>query len=111
MVDAKCGNDGEGYEFAVQVLKTTSGPTGASGWVVTYLGRQDQDVRVHARRQAVQREGVLVEAVPGPERLRNPGARPYADERSSPASARGMRSFGEFSRATNLFGVPLRLGQ
>jgi hypothetical protein len=36
VVDAKCGNDGEGYEFAVQVLKTTSGPAGASGWVVTY---------------------------------------------------------------------------
>lgn len=35
-VDAKCGDHGEGYEFAVQVEKTTAGEAGASGWVVTY---------------------------------------------------------------------------
>jgi hypothetical protein len=37
VVDARCGKSGEGYEFAVQVRKTTSGEAGASGWVVTYV--------------------------------------------------------------------------
>jgi hypothetical protein len=37
VLDATCGKDGKGYEFAVQVLKTTSGPAGASGWLVTYI--------------------------------------------------------------------------
>ena len=39
VVDAQCKDpdkDGIGYEFAVQVQKTTSGEAGASGWVVTY---------------------------------------------------------------------------
>jgi hypothetical protein len=36
VLNAQCGRKGEGYEFAVQVLKTTSGEAGASGWVVTY---------------------------------------------------------------------------
>lgn len=31
-----CGKHGDGYELAVQVLKTTTGEAGASGWVVTY---------------------------------------------------------------------------
>jgi hypothetical protein len=35
-VDVKCGKHGEGYEFAVQVEKTTAGEAGASGWVVAY---------------------------------------------------------------------------
>jgi hypothetical protein len=35
-IDATCGKRGEGYEFAVQVQKTTAGEAGASGWVVTY---------------------------------------------------------------------------
>lgn len=35
-MDAQCGKHGEGYEFAVQVKKTTTGEAGASGWVVTY---------------------------------------------------------------------------
>ena len=35
-IDAQCGDHGEGYEFAVQVEKTTAGEAGASGWVVTY---------------------------------------------------------------------------
>jgi hypothetical protein len=30
---------GEGHEFAVQVLKTTSGEAGASGWVVIHESR------------------------------------------------------------------------
>jgi len=36
VLHATCGKNGEGYEFAVQVKKTTSGEAGASGWVVTY---------------------------------------------------------------------------
>jgi hypothetical protein len=39
VIDAQCKNpakDGIGYEFAVQVQKTTTGEAGASGWVVTY---------------------------------------------------------------------------
>jgi len=39
VIDAQCKNparDGIGYEFAVQVEKTTNGEAGASGWVVTY---------------------------------------------------------------------------
>jgi hypothetical protein len=36
VLDVTCGKNGEGYEFAVQVQKTTSGEAGASGWVVTY---------------------------------------------------------------------------
>jgi hypothetical protein len=39
VVDAQCKDpaiDGIGYEFAVEVQKTTSGEAGASGWVVTY---------------------------------------------------------------------------
>jgi hypothetical protein len=39
VVDAQCKNparDGIGYEFAVQVRKTSNGEAGASGWVVTY---------------------------------------------------------------------------
>lgn len=36
VVDAACGKNGEGVEFAVQVRKTTSGEAGASGWIVTY---------------------------------------------------------------------------
>ena len=35
-IHAKCGDHGEGYEFAVQVEKTTAGEAGASSWVVTY---------------------------------------------------------------------------
>jgi hypothetical protein len=35
-IDVKCGKHGEGYEFAVQVEKTTAGEAGASGWVVAY---------------------------------------------------------------------------
>jgi hypothetical protein len=33
------GKQGEGHEFAVQVLKTTSGEAGASGWVVIHESR------------------------------------------------------------------------
>jgi hypothetical protein len=36
VVDATCGKNGEGFEFAVQVKKTTNGEAGASGWVATY---------------------------------------------------------------------------
>lgn len=36
VVDVQCGKKGEGYEFAVQVRKTTNGPAGASGWIITY---------------------------------------------------------------------------
>lgn len=35
-IDVQCGKHGEAYEFAVQVLKTTNGEAGASGWVATY---------------------------------------------------------------------------
>jgi len=39
VADTECKNpakDGIGYEFAVQVQKTTNGEAGASGWEVTY---------------------------------------------------------------------------
>lgn len=36
VVDAECGRNGEGFEFAAEVRKTTDGEAGASGWVVTY---------------------------------------------------------------------------
>jgi hypothetical protein len=35
-VNVQCGKNGQGFEFAVQVRKTITGPAGASGWVVTY---------------------------------------------------------------------------
>jgi len=38
-VDVACELDTpKGYELAVRVLKTTSGPAVASGWVVSYRG-------------------------------------------------------------------------
>ena len=41
VVDVQCGKNGEGFEFAVEVQKTTDGPAGASGWVVTYTSDGD----------------------------------------------------------------------
>src|SRR3954447_2186079 len=34
--DAQCGKQGRGYEFAVQVEKTTAGEAGAHAWTATY---------------------------------------------------------------------------
>lgn len=36
VVDVQCGENGEGFELAVEVQKTTHGAAGASGWLVTY---------------------------------------------------------------------------
>lgn len=41
VVDVQCGSNGEGFEFAVEVQKTTNGEAGASGWVVTYTSGGD----------------------------------------------------------------------
>jgi hypothetical protein len=41
VVDVECGKNGEGFEFAVEVLKTTDGAAGASGWVITYTSDGD----------------------------------------------------------------------
>lgn len=35
-LNATCDNHGRGYEFVVQVEKTTRGEAGAAGWLVTY---------------------------------------------------------------------------
>jgi len=35
-IDEKCAKNGEGYEIAIQAVKTTDGPAGASSFTVTY---------------------------------------------------------------------------